>query len=129
MKRICFLMIASTALLLSSCSGVSSQKVTHATDEMIRKQVLFFTDDENLTSEIPYYDAILELKSKHPESLKHLKVVNARSSEDQPVLDKTPDSPAILVIEDNEVICEIEGSTSKNSIVKPVAQAISHWYD
>ncbi|MHC8521671.1 hypothetical protein ACPJHQ_10735 [Rossellomorea sp. H39__3] len=90
MKRICFLLIASTALLLSSCSGVSSQNVTQATDEMIRKQVLFFTDDENLTSEIPYYDAILELKSKHPESLKHLKVVNTRSTEDQPILDKTP---------------------------------------
>ncbi|MCA1062211.1 hypothetical protein QTG56_18995 [Rossellomorea sp. AcN35-11] len=121
------MLLISTMLLLTSCDYISSNKVVLAEDQFIKKQVIFFTDERNLSKEIPYYDAIIELKKKYPDSLKHLKVVSLNTEEPNTITDSPPTSPAIVVVENNQVICKVEGHNVKEDIIKPVSSAIQKW--
>jgi hypothetical protein len=114
-------------LLLTSCDYISSNKVVLAEDQFIEKQVIFFTDERNVSKEIPYYDAIIELKKQYPDDLKRLKVVSLNTEAPNEIADSPPTSPAIVVVENNQVICKVEGDISKEDIIKPVSTAIESW--
>ncbi|TMU87939.1 hypothetical protein FGG79_07465 [Bacillus sp. BHET2] len=128
MKQILtFIILTSTMLLLTSCDYISSNKVVLAKDQFIKKQVIYFTDERNVSNEIPYYDAIIELKKQYPNHLKRLKVVSLNTEEPSKITDSPQSSPAIVVVENNQVICKVEGNTSKENIIKPVSSAIDSW--
>ncbi|MBW3114031.1 MULTISPECIES: small peptidoglycan-associated lipoprotein [Bacillaceae] len=122
-----FVILTSTMLLLSSCDDISKNKVALAQDQFIEKQVIFFTDERNVSQEIPYYDAIIELKSRYPDHFKKLKVVSLNSEATTEIADTPPTSPAIVVVENNQIICKVEGHTSKENIIQPVTRAIKSW--
>ncbi|MGE6753275.1 hypothetical protein ACQKFO_07480 [Rossellomorea sp. NPDC071047] len=121
------ILIISTMLLLTSCDYISSNKVVLAEDQFIEKQVIFFTDERNVSKEIPYYDAIIELKKQYPDSLKRLRVVSLNTEAPKKIADSPPTSPAIVVVENNQVICKVEGDITKEEIIKPVSSAIESW--
>ena len=128
MKHILTLVVlTSTMLLLTSCNYISSNKVVLAEDQFIEKQVIFFTDDRNVSREIPYYDAIIELKKQYPDHFKQLKVVRLNDDATTKVAESPPTSPAIVVIENNQVVCKVEGNISKENIIKPVSRAMKTW--
>ncbi|WP_175988714.1 hypothetical protein [Bacillus sp. Marseille-Q1617] len=120
------IMLASTALLLTSCNDIAADKVVLAEDRFIERQVIFFTDERNMSKEVAYYDAIIELKNKYPEDLKHLEVVNYSSDKSNPKV-QSPVYPAIVVVDNNQVVTKITGKTHKNKIVKSVSNAIEEW--
>ncbi|MBN8191622.1 small peptidoglycan-associated lipoprotein [Bacillus sp. NTK074B] len=122
-----FVILTSTMLLLSSCDDISKNKVALAQDQFIEKQVIFFTDERNVSKEIPYYDAIIELKSRYPDHFKKLKVVSLNSKATAEIADAPPASPAIVVVENNQIICKVEGHNSKENIIQPVSRAIKSW--
>jgi hypothetical protein len=122
-----FVILTSTMLLLTSCNDISTNKVVLAQDQLIEKQVIFFTDEKNVSREIPYYDAIIELKKQYPDHLKQLKVVSLNTEATNEIADTPPTSPAIVVIENSQVICKVEGQNSKENIIKPVSRAIQSW--
>ncbi|MGG1629015.1 hypothetical protein [Rossellomorea sp. NRS-1567] len=121
------ILIISTMLFLTSCDYISSNKVVLAEDQFIEKQVIFFTDERNVSKEIPYYDAIIELKKQYPDSLKRLKVVSLNNEAPNKIADSPPASPAIVVVENNQIICKVEGDITKEDIIKPVSSAIESW--
>ncbi len=128
MKQILtFIILSSTMLLLTSCDYISSNKAVLAKDQFIEKQVIYFTDERNVSNEIPYYDAIIELKKQYPNHLKRLKVVSLNTEEPSKITDSPPSSPAIVVVENNQIICKVEGNISKENIIKPVSSAINSW--
>ncbi|WP_082892556.1 hypothetical protein [Rossellomorea aquimaris] len=114
-------------LLLTSCNNLSSSKTALAEDRFIDKQVIFFTDEKNVSKEISYYDAIIELKNEYPEGLKHLKVVSLNTKNSKEIVKTATTSPAIVVVENNQVIFKVEGKVSKEQIVNPVSNVIEKW--
>ncbi|KSU62363.1 hypothetical protein AS034_09575 [[Bacillus] enclensis] len=120
------LMLASTALLLTSCNDLAADKVVLAEDRFIEKQIIFFTDERNISKEVAYYDAIIELKNEYPEDLKHLEVVNFSTDKSNPKIQSTS-YPAIVVVDNNQVVTKITGKAHKNQIIKSVTHAISNW--
>ncbi|MCA1059327.1 small peptidoglycan-associated lipoprotein [Rossellomorea aquimaris] len=122
-----FLILTSTMLLLTSCDDISTDKVALAQDQFIEKQVIFFTDERNVSREIPYYDAIIELKKRYPDHFKQLKVVSLNTEATTKIADPPPASPAIVVVENNQIICKVEGHKSKENIIQPVTKAIKSW--
>jgi hypothetical protein len=122
-----FVILTSTMLLLTSCNDITSNKVVLAQDQFIDKQVIFFTDERNVSREIPYYDAIIELKKQYPHHFKQLKVVSVNTKAKNKIADTPPTSPAIVVVENNQVICKVEGYNTKENIVKPVSRIMKSW--
>ncbi|OIU72374.1 hypothetical protein [Rossellomorea aquimaris] len=120
------LMLASTALLLTSCNDLAADKVVLAEDRFIERQIIFFSDERNISKEVAYYDAIIELKNEYPEDLKYLEVVNFNSDKSNPKVQSTA-YPAIVVVDNNQVVTKITGKAHKNQIVKSVSHAISKW--
>jgi hypothetical protein len=120
------IMLASTALLLTSCNDIAADKVVLAEDRFIERQVIFFTDERNISKEVAYYDAIIELKNKYPEDLKQLEVVNYSSDKSNPKV-QSPVYPAIIVVDNNQVVTKISGKAHKDQIVKSVSNAIKKW--
>ncbi|MEL3973123.1 hypothetical protein AAEO50_12625 [Rossellomorea oryzaecorticis] len=120
------IMLASTALLLTSCNDIAADKVVLAEDRFIERQVIFFTDERNISKEVAYYDAIIELKNKYPEDLKQLEVVNHSSDKSNPKV-QSPVYPAIVVVDNNQVVTKITGKAHKDQIVKSVSNAIKEW--
>jgi hypothetical protein len=120
------IMLASTALLLTSCNDIAADKVVLAEDRFIERQVIFFTDERNISKEVAYYDAIIELKNKYPEDLKHLEVVDYSSDESNPNV-QSPVYPAIVVVDNNQIVSKITGKTHKDEIVKSVSDALKNW--
>lgn len=120
------IMLASTALLLTSCNDIAADKVVLAEDRFIERQVIFFTDERNISKEVAYYDAIIELKNKYPEDLKQLEVVNYSSDKSNPKV-QSPVYPAIVVVDNNQVVTKITGKAHKDQIVKSVSNAIKEW--
>jgi hypothetical protein len=120
------IMLASTALLLTSCNDIAADKVVLAEDRFIERQVIFFTDERNISKEVAYYDAIIELKNKYPEDLKQLEVVNYSSDKSNPKV-QSPVYPAIVVVDNNQVVTKITGKAHKDQIVKSVSNAIKKW--
>ncbi|MEG9296495.1 hypothetical protein V6B33_08530 [Mangrovibacillus sp. Mu-81] len=120
------IMLASTALLLTSCNDIAADRVVLAEDRFIERQVIFFTDERNISKEVAYYDAIIELKNKYPEDLKHLEVVDYSSDESNPNV-QSPVYPAIVVVDNNQVVTKITGNSHKDEIIKSVSDAVENW--
>ncbi|TYS70761.1 hypothetical protein FZC76_02375 [Sutcliffiella horikoshii] len=109
--------------ILSSCQ--ENQSITHIQFPDDSRTLVFFTDESNLQDESTYYDAIIDLKSSFPDEVANLKVVH---SEDEKILYKqfnVKETPSLIVVHDNEVVTQIEGSKPKKDIVVSIEQALN----
>ncbi|MCP3741790.1 hypothetical protein [Rossellomorea sp. BNER] len=110
--------------ILSSCNSV--EKITDA-NEIIEKEIVFFTDENNVRNEASYYDAVIELKRRFPEELKEMKIVS-KSNENENKFSKYNETyPAIVVIDQNQVVLRIVGYTDTEDIVIPISNTIEKW--
>lgn len=109
--------------ILSSCQ--ENQSITHIQFPDDSRTLVFFTDESNLQDESTYYDAIIDLKSSFPDEVANLKVVH---SEDEKILYKqfnVKATPSLIVVYDNEVVTQIEGSQPKKDIIVSIEQALN----
>lgn len=109
--------------ILSSCQ--ENQSITHIQFPDDSRTLVFFTDESNLQDESTYYDAIIDLKSSFPDEVANLKVVH---SENEKILYKqfnVKATPSLIVVHDNEVVTQIEGSKPKKDIVVSIEQALN----
>ncbi len=109
--------------ILSSCQ--ENQSITHIQFPDDSRTLVFFTDESNLQDESTYYDAIIDLKNSFPDEVANLKVVH---SEDEKILYKqfnVKATPSLIVVHDNEVVTQIEGSKPKKDIVVSIEQALN----
>ncbi|QOR68400.1 small peptidoglycan-associated lipoprotein [Cytobacillus suaedae] len=109
-------------LLLSSCH------LAHNTPSSLifnnaEKQLLFFSDEDNLHNESSYYDALLEIKKTYPEIVTSMKVIPSSEKVRYSSFD-VDTFPTLLVIHDNQIIAQIEGDLSKEEIIQPLIDVL-----
>lgn len=116
-----FTLIILSFIFLSSCSSYQTQPTL---PEMEEKQIIFFSDEDNLHNESNYYDALLELRNKFPTEIANMKVV---SSEDNRLYTKykIEEYPSLLIIEQDKVLEKIEGNVDKEEIIIPLENVLS----
>ncbi|WP_010282825.1 Pal-related lipoprotein [Bacillus timonensis] len=116
-----YTLIILSFFILSSCSFNQTQPTLPETDE---KQIIFFSDENNLRNESNYYDALLELRSKFPTEIANMKVV---SSEDNRLYTKykVEEYPSLLIVQQNKVLKKIEGNVAKDEIIIPLENVLS----
>ncbi|MDF0725351.1 thioredoxin domain-containing protein [Cytobacillus sp. S13-E01] len=113
-----------SVLLLSSCQMVNPSPSTILTNST-EKQLMFFSDENNLQKEGNYYDALLEIKKKYPNQVTQMKVIPS-SEKVRYANFEVSTYPTLLVIKENVVITQIEGELSKEEIIKPLEIALSN---
>ncbi|MCC3357632.1 hypothetical protein [Bacillus sp. REN16] len=115
------ILIILSFFILSSCSSYKAQPPVPETDE---KQIIFFSDEDNLRNESNYYDALLELKNKFPTEIANMKVV---SSDDNRLYTKyeVEESPSLLIVQQDKVLKKIEGNVKKDEIITPLENVLS----
>jgi len=116
-----FTLIILSFIFLSSCSSYQTQPTLPEIEE---KQIIFFSDEDNLHNESNYYDALLELRNKFPTEIANMKVV---SSEDNRLYTKykIEEYPSLLIIEQDKVLEKIEGNVDKEEIIIPLENVLS----
>ncbi|MEH7234897.1 thioredoxin domain-containing protein [Bacillus sp. JJ1562] len=116
-----YMLIILSFLILSSCSLYNAQPLIPESDE---KQIIFFSDEDNLRNESSYYDALLELKNKFPDEIANMKVV---SSEDNRLYTKyqIEEYPSLLIVQQDKVLEKIEGNMDKDEIITPLENVLS----
>jgi hypothetical protein len=127
MKGKPFLIMASILLFMVSCDK-KEQINLNLTFDQNKKQLVFFSDEDEYEQEVSYYDAIIELKRDFPEEVKNMKILTATDSEEYFNTFQVDHCPTLLVYYKNEVIIEIEGQATIEEIIAPVASVLSTSY-
>jgi hypothetical protein len=112
-------------IILSSCENVLFSQGN--TDEELtkEKQLLFFSDDDNIDREAVYYDALLDIKKEFPEEIENMKVFSEHNDSKQYEVE-VDIYPSLLVIDKDGVVVHIEGAVlTKEEIMGPIANALS----
>ncbi|MFS0861321.1 small peptidoglycan-associated lipoprotein [Fredinandcohnia sp. 179-A 10B2 NHS] len=117
-----YLLFVLSFFLLSSCSPKEPiQPTIMETDE---KQLIFFSDEENIRNESNYYDALLELRSKYPTEIANMKIISYNDSRLYTNYE-IDEYPSLLIVHQNKVIKKIEGIVEKDEIIVPIDDALS----
>lgn len=109
-------------VLLTNCGSTKPQGVTI---QSIEKQVLLFSNGGNTRAEELYYDALLDLRTEFPGELKNVQIIHQSSVLINNDLIELHSYPALLLVENNEVVAKIEGAVSKRQITEQLKQTLS----
>ncbi|WP_377915552.1 hypothetical protein [Bacillus songklensis] len=111
-----------SVMLLSGCSIIKQEGLKIQSSE---KQVLLFSNEENIGAEERYYDALLDLRGKFPEELKNIRIVHQSSIRINNDLIELQSYPALIMIENNKILTKIEGSVPKQQIIEQLQRTLS----
>ena len=121
MKGLPLILITALLFVTSSCNHKEVKKELKIDDSV--KQLIFFTDKKQYEQEISYYDAIIELKRSYPDLIKNMKIITA--SESSHISNYNVETcPAMLLVYQDKVIVEINGTVPKEKIIHPLADAM-----
>ncbi|MBR8692164.1 hypothetical protein CBF41_01985 [Bacillus velezensis] len=109
--------------VLSSCSvSTVIPFKNNRIDSIHHTQILFFSDENHIDKEVPYYDAILDLEKKYPHHVDQMKVYDNRKGWEEEI----NTFPALMVINHRHVVMKIEGSVKKKEdIIKPMQHVLA----
>jgi hypothetical protein len=122
-RSILIALIIPIIIILTSCENILFSQ--GATDEDITqdKQLLFFSDVDNIDREAVYYDALLDIRKEFPEEFENMKVISEQSDNREYDVDIYP---SLIVIEKEKIVVQIEGAVlTKEEIMRAVADALS----
>ncbi|MDQ0231328.1 hypothetical protein [Metabacillus malikii] len=125
MKRSILIAFIIPIFILSSCENsfvTKKEQVNHSIED---KQIIFFSDNENIDQEAVYYDALLAIKNDYPKEFKNMKVIFEKEKK-YSKLYEIDEFPSLIVIKKDLVVAKVEGtSKTKNDIVQTITQALS----
>jgi len=124
MKGLSIILTATFLLLASSCSNITNYEDLGLEYDV--KQIIFFSDEANYNNEAPYYDAIIELKRDFPEDFENMMVLTGDKADKYNKLFDVENHPALIVYYKDEVVVNINGTVSKDEIIKPLANVLSN---
>lgn len=90
------------------------------------KQIIFMSDEssfEDFQIEVPYYDAIIELRQEFPDEFKNMKTI---LPEEATVELGVKECPALLVLHNDEIIAKVVGQSTKEEIIEPITAALKN---
>ncbi|PMC35173.1 hypothetical protein CJ195_20495 [Bacillus sp. UMB0899] len=122
MKRSILIIFIIPVVVLSSCENILFSE--GPTDFALNrdKQIVFYSDDENIDREAIYYDALLDIKEEFPEEFENMRVVSENTDEHMYEVDTYP---SLLVVSKEKILVQIEGIVlSKEDILEPVSNAL-----
>ncbi|MCM3160333.1 MULTISPECIES: hypothetical protein [Bacillaceae] len=123
MKRSILIAFIIPVIVLSSCENLLFSEGPLNEDIPQDKQLVFFSDDENIQREAVYYDALLDIKKNFPEEFENMKIISEKTDHNQFEIETFP---SLLVIDKKQVLVQIEGTVvSKEDILEPVSSALS----
>ncbi|MDA7026313.1 hypothetical protein PJ311_06745 [Bacillus sp. CLL-7-23] len=84
-------------------------------------KLLFFSDNDHIEREVTYYDALLELKKKHPKQVANMDILNKKGKWKKEV----NTFPCLLLIDNKKVLVKIEGKIrNKEKILNSLEKKI-----
>jgi hypothetical protein len=111
-----------TVLLLFACQRGNSDPTEVLFNDR-SKQLIFFSDEQNLHKEGNYYDALLELKKIYPDEVSNMKLISLKESERYSTFNITS-YPTLIVIVEDEIVEQIDGELNVDEIVQPINHAL-----
>ncbi len=82
----------------------------------------FFSDENQIDQEAPYYDALLDLEKDYPEQIDKMKVYDNKEGWE----DEIETVPTLMVVDQRHVVVKIEGCVKKKEdIIKPLQHVLS----
>lgn len=124
MKGLPLLFITSLLFVTASCKSNDANKDLNIDNSI--KQVIFFSDETEYQYEASYYDAIIDLKKEFPEEIKNMMILSPTKAKQYYDTFQVKECPAIIVIYNNQVVVKVDGDTSKEKIIKPIAKVLSN---
>lgn len=118
-----FSFIASLLIVLTSCTSnevTSSYPFLQKKDENI---TILFSDDYSINDEGNYYDALLDVKRRHPELIRSFNVIHS-SSRDLVRYFEIEEFPTLLVLHNEIVTVRIIGSMQKIDILQTLEEVL-----
>lgn len=109
--------------ILTSCQINSLQSQLEKNDATNEKQILFFSDADNLHNEGNYYDALLELKKTFPVEIGKMRVISISDNQMNSKY-KIKKYPSILIVYNNKVIKKIQGNVTTGDIITPIEDTL-----
>lgn len=117
------LLILFSLFLTTGCQ--MEKEVSFQIDSSI-KQIIFMSDEssfEDFQIEVPYYDAIIELRQQFPDEFKNMKTI---LREEAIVELGVKECPALLVLHNDEIIVKVVGQSTKEEIIEPITAALKN---
>jgi hypothetical protein len=118
------ILMLANIIFLSSCS---LQNDRTAAGLNIERGILFYSDENNIQDEDSYYEALIELKRTYPNQFKDYKIIAKNEEYDSTFNSLNNTYPALVVIENNKIICKVAGKAEKGDILEPVSKALDQW--
>jgi hypothetical protein len=123
MKGYVAVYIISLFVFTASCS--KNDSIDSLSIKKNVNQMIFFSDETNLNKEVPYYDAIIELRRDFPTEVENMMVFTREEGKKYYESLQIENSPALIVIYNNEVVANIHGTASKEQIIQPILNVLS----
>ncbi len=122
MKRSILIVLIIPAVVLSSCVNIQFSEGPSDLTITKDKQIVFFSDDDNIDREAVYYDALLDIRENFPDEFENMKVISEKADNR---LYEVDTYPSLLVVSKEEILVQIEGAVvSKEDILEPVSNAL-----
>jgi hypothetical protein len=122
MKGLAAVYMFSLLFFTASCNNHYSIDSLSIKDNV--KQIIFFSDETNVQQESAYYDAIIELRKDFPKEIENMMVFSKDEGKKYFDSIQIKNSPAIIVIYNNEIVANINGLASKDQIMQPISKAL-----
>lgn len=122
MKGLAASFLFSLLFLSASCSNHNSIDSLAIKDNV--KQIIFFSDETNVQKEVAYYDALIELRRGFPTEVENMMIFTREEGKKYFDTLQIKNSPAIIVIYNDEVVANINGLVTKEQIVQPISNVL-----
>lgn len=123
MKKLLLLITFIPVIVLSSCDNIFFSKSSPTEDITQDKQLLFFSDDNNIDREAVYYEALLDIKKEYPKKIEEMQIYSEKKDHK---LYNVDTYPSLLVVDKEEILVHIEGAVlSKEEILESISNALS----
>jgi hypothetical protein len=110
-------------LLLSSCQFDSSEKQARI-QSLLEADALFISNEENLTIENEYYDAILEIKKLYPGEMDEVVLLTHNHHRYIDEKFNITTYPTLLLIDKEQIITKIDGKQERQIIIEKISSYI-----
>jgi hypothetical protein len=111
----------SLCIVIFSFYFINNDKVTSATQKENRQmETILFSNNQYLSSEENYYNALLEIKQKYPKEVNSFQIIFQNENEEIIKRYQIVKYPTLLILDNDKVLVKLEGNISKDNIFKEI---------
>lgn len=112
------LVILTIILALIGCTNQNQSEM----NRIQQTKILFFSDAKDIEKEVPYYDALLDLKNDFPKQIDNLEVKKNKHGWE----DEIKSLPALIIVHKHRILFKIEGYIiHKKEILEPLRSTLN----